>query len=628
MTAAHTTPSRRWVQAGVLVMACVAAGGCAQLPFFKPAVDPAAAPAVPLLPVYRVAVALDDAAGTDVAALRSLLDNYLDLARFQNAPAGDDFSPAELDRLIAAAPAQARALLETEGYFNADAKAARVPPADGEPPGALPLVRVTVVPGPRAVVLKLALEASGALLTAAAPDGPALLARLRGNWGLPPGRPFRQPTWSGAKNATLAEARAEGYPAASWQRTAATVDAAANSVALDLLLDSGPLFRLGPLRIEGLQRYPAATVQRLSPFNSGTPYNEQLLLDYQERLQKAGLFEGAAVEIDPDPATADAAPVLVRVRELPLQQATFGAGYSANTGARLTAEHTHRQPFGMEWIAKNKFELGADLKSWTGDLTSYPLDGQYRNLVGGNAERLRSVDELRTSWSARLGRTQDTPRIERLYFAEYTHVRLETTGLPQNSDAASLNYHWVWRDVDSVLLPTRGLTVSAQAALGYALSSTASNGAFARAYGRVTWYQPLGNDWYTTFRGEAGQVFANSRVGVPDTLLFRAGGDDSVRGYAYRSLGPVQDGVLGSGRVLLSGSAEIARPISPRLPAFWWAVFVDAGNAAEQWADVSPAVGVGVGLRWRSPVGPLRVDLAYGERVKAFRAHLSVGIAY
>ena len=144
----------------------------------------------------------------------------------------------------------------------------------------------------------------------------------------------------------------------------------------------------------------------------------------------------------------------------------------------------------------------------------------------------------------------------------------------------------------------------------------------------MTWYRPLGGDWYATVRGEAGHIFAASAVSLPDTLLFRAGGDDSVRGYAYRSLGPTLNNALASGRVLLTGSAEIARPISPRYPAFWWAAFVDAGNAANSWKDLSPALGYGVGLRWRSPVGPLRLDVAYGQETRAARLHLSVGIAF
>jgi translocation and assembly module TamA len=177
-------------------------------------------------------------------------------------------------------------------------------------------------------------------------------------------------------------------------------------------------------------------------------------------------------------------------------------------------------------------------------------------------------------------------------------------------------------------LPTRGLTANLQAALGKSFSNQGAQGPFGRAYARVTWYQPLGNNWYATLRGEAGHVQAADGVVLPDTLLFRAGGDESVRGYAFRSLGPKVNNVLFSGKMLLTGSAEIARPISPNYPAFWWAAFVDAGDAANRWPDLNLAAGYGVGLRWRSPVGPLRLDVAYGQEVRAARLHLSVGIAF
>ena len=114
----------------------------------------------------------------------------------------------------------------------------------------------------------------------------------------------------------------------------------------------------------------------------------------------------------------------------------------------------------------------------------------------------------------------------------------------------------------------------------------------------------------------------------PGTRLKSQAAPSSVRGYAYRTLGPTVNGALASGHVLFTSSVEVARPISARLPAVWWAVFVDAGQAAERWRQLDPALGYGVGVRWRSPVGPLRVDLAYGQETKQVRMHLSVGIAF
>ena len=620
--------------ARALLAACLmlALSGCANLLFLPPRPAPATpaepAPAVlnPERAEYRLEVQAPD-------ALAKLLTTYLDLARFQSAPATEGITAAELERLVRAAPAQARSLLETEGYFSADVKVER-----GADPGALPLLRLIVEPGPQARIEQFTLTAEGALDSnvregnAAAAETLALLRRV---WPLQPGDAFRQPAWTDAKNSTLARLRAAGYAAASWNQTHALVDAPSGSVQLAVVIDSGPLFRLGELRIEGLQRYDEESVRKLAYFEPGTPYNEKLLLDFQERVQKIGLFEGASVELDANPQTADAAPVLVRLKEQPLQQATVGLGYSANTGARVTLEHTQRRVFGSRWVAKNKFELGTELQSWSGELISHPLDGLYRNLVAGSASRLVAADQILKSWSARIGRTQDTPRIERLYYFELTRATLDSEALANSAAAASYNYHWVYRDIDSVLLPTSGLTTSAQAAVGYARGTQtvlglteADRGPFGRFYIRLTWYKPLGAAWYATLRSEAGQVFTRNVIGVPETLLFRAGGDDSVRGYSYRSLGPTVGGVVVSARTLATVSAEIARPISAQYPAIWWAAFVDAGNAADRFSELHPALGYGLGVRWRSPVGPLRVDLAYGQETRRVRAHLSVGIAF
>ena len=602
----------------------------------------------------RTATAQDasrDAAAAEIAvfkldvqapdALRPLLITHLDLARFQSAPAAADITANELERLMRAAPAQARELLETEGYFNAEVSVARVPDRPG---AALPQLRMQVDPGPRSRVAALTFSRADDAGNGVAdvgnepndPDAAAALASARQWWSLPAGAAFSQSAWSDAKTGAVTRLRAEGFAAARWSaQTRARVDASSQRVDLQLVLDSGPRYRVGALQIEGLARYDAAAVRRLADFNPGAPYTEKLLLDFQDRLQKVGLFEGASVEIDADPATAQAAPVRVRVKELNLQQATAGIGYSANTGQRLSLEHFHRRVFGLDWIARNKIEYGPLQQSWEGELLSHPRDGLYRNLMAGSALRLNAADQQLLSWKLRVGRTQDTPRIERLYFAELTHAQLTNATLTNVGDAASLNYQWVLRDLDNVLLPTRGVSVSAQVAAGHArgtqtvagAAAQEASGPFGRAYSRLTWYRPFGA-WFGSVRLEAGEVFTRDLIGVPDTLLFRAGGDDSVRGYGYRTLGPVVAGAVISARTLLTGSVEVAHPISRAYPAFQWAAFVDAGQAADRWTDLHPVFGYGAGVRWRSPVGPLKLDLAYGAALQKFRLHFSIGIAF
>jgi len=614
----------RLLRQGLVLLAGCALAACA---IFKPegnngdakaAAAPAGAASAPAFAAYRLEInAPDD--------LQKLLTQYLDLGRFQSSTQ-DGITTAELDRLAGAAPAQAKALLETEGYFNAEVRTQKSETAEG-----LPLITLIVEPGPRTRIDKWTLQVEGELkqgLDAKDPTARATLEKLEDGWPLKLGRPFRQSVWTEAKNETLARLRADGYPAAQWSSTEARVDAATQTATIVAVMNSGPLFHLGELRIEGLQRYDEDAIRNLADFGPGTPYTEKRILDFQERLGKLGLFEAVSVEIDPDESKAAATPVTVRVREQTLQQATFGIGYSDNTGGRITLEHRHRRPFGFNAQLHNKFEIGRDLRSWDADLTSNPRDGQYRNLIATSISRLDSAGSITLNSRVRVGRSLDTEHIERLIFVEVLDSKLTNNDVEQDSRAVSQNYNWVWRDVDSVVLPTKGLTASIQAAGGYAINNFASNGAFGRAYGRLTGYWPLGQQWYGQARVEVGGVLAKPNVGIPDALLFRAGGDDSVRGYAYRSLGIVKGDEIYGGRYLLTSSVELARPISARMPSLWWAVFADGGNVSDTWGNLNSVYGYGVGLRWRSPVGPLRIDYAHGQAVDENRLHLSVGIAF
>ncbi|MFO1293672.1 MAG: BamA/TamA family outer membrane protein [Rubrivivax sp.] len=560
-------------------------------------------------------------------AAKALLERHLDLVRLGRL-ARDDVEESEWARLVDAAPAQVRALLRTEGYFAPRVEVERQPRRSaGEPDS----VRLVVDPGARARIAAVRLEVEGDLERDAERGDAAahsLREQWRAGWELPPGKEFRNAAWEDAKSAAQARLRAAGYATAQWSGTAADVDVADGAVRLFGSIDSGPLFRYGSLQIDGLQAQDVDAVANLVGARRGTPVTEALLLDFQERLQKSGLFESAAVTLDTDPATADAARILVQLREAPLQVYTLGLGVSANTGPRASVEHSWRRVFGLRATAHNKIEWGTKRQAWDGELSGLPGEGFYRNLLGGAVERLYTSSDTVLSQRLRLGRTQDGKRIERLYFVEAERSVRRVGDYQTSAIGHSLNYHGVWREVDSVILPTYGLIFTGQAGGGYSHGTDAVAGPFGRAYARVTGYLPLGSAWYGQARVELGRVFLRPNGVAPQSQLFRAGGDDSVRGYAYLSLGPIVDGAVGGGNVLVTSSVELARPLAVSLPNLWGAVFVDAGNAANSWGDLKPALGYGIGLRWRSPVGPLRLDWAYGRDVHSMRLHFSVGIAF
>ncbi len=563
--------------------------------------------------------------------LKILLEKYLDLTRLGSLSRGDSVTENEWSRLVDAAPAQARNLLTTEGWFSPSVVAVRLPTLSSSAGGGnIQRVRIDVNPGQRTLVGRLTLEFEGELQVQANANDLAakkLIADLRRAFAMPTGTPFRNAAWSDAKVALLARLRAQGYASANWSGTGADVNPESHEARLFLVMDSGPMFRAGDIDIEGLVAQDAATVQHLANFKRGAVLTEALLLDYQERLQKSGLFESVTVSHDNDPNNAAASRVHVRLHEQTLQVYTFGLGYSATNGPRATVEHVHRRLFGQALRSRTFLELGRLKRSFNAELSTHPFDGLNRNVAGLAIERLQTSTDAVLSERVRVGRARDTPDAERLLFVEAERSVRTTTLARNESVGVSANAHWVLRDLDSIVLPTSGYTLALQSGLGRSHGSNAPSDFFGRGYARLTGYLPLGSAWYGQARVELGQVFRKSGVAVPDSQLFRAGGDDSVRGYAYRDLGPIVDGAVSSGASLFTSSVELARPISSTIPSLWGAVFVDAGRAANSFQDLKPALGYGAGLRWRSPVGPLRLDWAWAEELRRGRIHFSIGIA-
>ena len=197
-----------------------------------------------------------------------------------------------------------------------------------------------------------------------------------------------------------------------------------------------------------------------------------------------------------------------------------------------------------------------------------------------------------------------------------------------DGSALTANYVWTGRYFDSLPFPGRGYGLGFELGGGTTLSENRQP--FARTVGRWLGIQPLERG-RIAMRAEAGAVLAKDAARIPSTQLFRTGGDSTVRGYGYRDIGiKLANDVIGPGRYLAVGSIEWQRPMLRNgLPSEWEnTLFLDAGAVADKPQDMRPSVGVGTGLRWRSPIGPLQIDLAYGAKVKQLRLHLSVGFVF
>lgn len=513
---------------------------------------------------------------------------------------------------------EAADLLATEGYFSPAVELRR----DG---GELLLV---VEPGERSLIGDVQVEVLGDL----ADERRALLVA---GWKLKRGQPFRQGDWDEAKHALLADLLAVDHAGARLRATRADVDPAARRVDLRVVAEAGPRYRFGELKISGLQRYPAALVERFNQsVKPGDDYREDRLLALQNALQSTPYFSSVSVTLEraddaagePPPADGGVltAPVLVRLRERLPYQVSLGGGYSTNTGLRMEATYRNSDLFSRAWELQSGLRVEDLRQTAYADLFFPPDERRRRDGVGTSFEQSDISGLAIRRFAVGATRVQQRGSVEQRLGVNWQEEKRAPDGAAEStSRALTALVTWTWRQAIDPLDPAEG--VSLQVQLGGGSRQLLSDQDFLRSYLRYSQGIPLGARDALLLRGELGATLAPARTGIPQDFLFRAGGSNSVRGYAYQSLGVREGTATVGGRYLLTMSAEYMYWLSRTWGA---AVFVDAGDAFDERQAFKAAVGYGVGARWRSPAGPLGIDLAWGQREGKLRLDFSLAIPF
>lgn len=598
--------------------------------------------------------------------LREFLLRHLELQRFRTLR---DLDAPELNRLLAQAPDNLRDLLGTQGYFSPEIEvslepttAALVAASDPAPtPASAPenrqpflgTVVLRVQPGNLTRIASAKVYFRGDI--AAAPEAADQRAEIERSAALDEGSPFTQSAWDSAKSKAVRALTQQRYPSGRIHNSLADIDPADHSARFYIELDSGALVQIGEVRINGMERYDPAVVERLvrlAGLTPGSDYELDKLQAAQQRIADTGYFDSVFVTVEPQ-NDGSPAPVVVQVREGQQQKLVFGVGVSTDSGARLSIEHTHLRVPGIGWRAVSVAKLQRD-DSLLSTAWSSPLDAQgWRWIASAQAARQIDGFDTTTSQRARLGQTQETTEQDRSFFLQYDRARVNNPVLdPRNpvstASALTANYGWTRRRFDSTPFPNSGYGLGIELGVGTTLGELRRP--FVRSTVRWLGYWPLDGQRLSpkasaampdtttppsrgrlALRLQAGAVLAKKDAPIPDTQLFVTGGDATVRGYGLRSIGvPQADGGVSPGRYLAVSSLEWQRPIvrdGVRTP---WetVVFVDAGAVANQTGDLQARVGVGAGVRFNSPVGPLQADLAYGITPKQLRLHLTVGFTF
>ncbi len=566
----------------------------------------------------------------------TVLIGAAELTRFQLGPVKNDWGDLikrHVPELSSSAEAQSltpgllrkvrieiTSILSTEGYFSPRIHFAR----QGND---AKLIRVDIDAGLRSVVQAVSLEFSGALADAASAGQPAAVQRrdaLISNWSLAKSRPFRDSEWRDAKDQLLENLRSDTYAGATIADSQATIDAAHQSAALSVQIDSGPPFFIGEVNFIGLQRYPAWLLERYSPPEKGQPYSRLRLLEYQRVLQNSPYFSTVAVSIDADSAQAEAVPVEVKVVERHSRDLGFGAGYSTNTGFRAEVSYRDRNILDRAWDLHTAYRAEQKRQLAYADIYLPPRVSDQIDSFGVLFDNLDLAGLAQTRSAIGVKRTHKRGHLEQRLGLNLTLEKNQLDGeAVRKSKALVSSIGWTWRDVDDSFAPRQGQIL--QLDLSASAKEVISDKSFIRIYSKYQLWIPVGKTDSILLRAEAGKILSPNVDGIPEDYLFRTGGSTTVRGYAYQSLGVQHPEGVSGGRVLAVASAEYLHWFD----ASWGgAGFVDVGDAAESWPKYSARQAYGIGARYRTPAGPIALDLAYGRQTQKFRLEFSIAIAF
>jgi translocation and assembly module TamA len=549
--------------------------------------------------------------------LKTLLLDHLDIIKWRTIAR---MSPAEWKRLSTQAPLQIKDLLATEGYFSP------VIDIQSRQSDQQYITKFIVDPGPPTIVDNVDITFTGDILQDPGKTTPSP-QQIRDEWSLRSGMKFTQSAWSEAKRSLLTKLLLNRYPNAAITETMANIDVKKQTASLKISVNSGATVYFGDLKIEGLQRYSESIIHNLNPIKPNEVYSQAQLLTFQNRLQESGYFRTAEVTADVKAAAQNAqatplAPIKVKVDENHAIKLSTGAGYSTNTGMRTQLTVDHLNLFDRDWRMTSSLRLEEKLQSMSAVVKLPTTPNGYRDSANAAASRIAIEGQTTTLTQAGVKRAWGSLKLEQYVGANVLaeHVNLDNAE-SSNNYAATLGYGITLRRTDNNLNPTKGYLFNAQFN-GAPLASLAS-GTFLQSYFKTQAYYPITKSTQLIARAELGMV--HGKNSAPATFLFRAGGDQSVRGYGFQSLGVTEGDAVIGGRYLAVGSIELIQWLTSQWGA---AIFTDFGNAANSIKDLKPVYGYGLGARWKSPVGPIGADIAYGQETDEYRLHFNIGVIF
>jgi translocation and assembly module TamA len=522
-----------------------------------------------------------------------------------------ELTRGQMERLLRTSDAEIRQALEPFGYYGATVT------HDLERHPDRFDASFHVEAGDRVIV------ATSNVRVVGAGSGTAGVTRALDAFTPKPGSPLDHREYERSKTAVSNALADSGYLTASLRAHRVEVKRSTRTATIDLSWDSGDRYRFGPVR------FPATPLSgellaRMVPWKEGDYYSAEQLRELQSRLAEADYFAAAIVQPKLDDPGQPAVPVEVHLT--PGRRDVRGGGVygSTDTGVGVKAEFQRRwlNPSGHKLYAEGEYAEKLQVASiryrvpFAGpDERAISFGTTYRDEITDSVQE----ETTKLAWNV----SRKWRGYTRMLGLQLLSGDFELGSERGNSTELFAESMLARTHSDDPAFPRRGHSLTAVGRV--APSNVLSRTRFASVEGRAKWIFPSGDRSRTLLRVDLSAMTVDDFDQLPPELRFFAGGDRSIRGFDYEALGSRNDaGDVIGGNFLAIVSAEYERYFGRK-----WGVatFVDAGDAFLN-ADFDWNIGVGIGARWRSPVGVVRLDVAYPvvtELEQAVRVHISIG---
>ena len=415
----------------------------------------------------------------------------------------------------------------------------------------------------------------------------------------------------------------QGFMSARFQSSQLLLNLKENTADIEIIFEPGERYRFGEIEIEPLEELSSDFISRYINFSSDAFYSADALIELRNALNDSLYFSDVTVAPELNQAVDQRIPILVSLQTRPRRVYSVGTGITTDIGPRVRADYEDRYLNARG----HKFQINSGASPIQSNLDLNYIVPMQKPATENLQFSGGFLSEDNDTYESQIFKVGATYSLMNRYewrqniFTTFQHDEDQLNDESEVADTLIAGINFSKTRADAALYPTRGWRLFGQ--ISGASSELLSIESFLQLNLAGKLIETAGPGRFLV-KFEVGTTLVDKLENLPVSIQYFSGGDQSIRGYKYQSLGPRNtSGEVIGGKHVLSGGIEYDFPIAP---TWKLALFTDVGNSFDDWEDYKLVQSIGAGIRWLSPIGPIRIDLASAlDEDNKLRLHITMG---